>query len=49
MKLNVKRTLLVGLAFISISAFWQLNDSVRHGDSKPEKPQSKLEAFQTED
>ncbi len=28
MKLNYKRTLLVGLAFLSISAFWQLYDSV---------------------
>ncbi|MBR3873561.1 MAG: MFS transporter [Clostridia bacterium] len=28
MKLNTKRTLLVGLAFLSISAFWQLYDSV---------------------
>ena len=27
MKLNTKRTLLVGLAFLSISAFWQLYDS----------------------
>ena len=26
MKLNYKRTLLVGLAFLSISAFWQLYD-----------------------
>ncbi|MBR4068153.1 MAG: MFS transporter [Clostridia bacterium] len=28
MKLNYKRTLLVGMAFLSISAFWQLYDSV---------------------
>ncbi|HJC24030.1 MAG TPA: MFS transporter [Candidatus Eisenbergiella merdavium] len=28
MKLNVKRTILVGLAFLSISAFWQLYDSL---------------------
>jgi len=28
MKLNYKRTILVGLAFLSISAFWQLYDSV---------------------
>ena len=28
MKLNNKRTILVGLAFLSISAFWQLYDSV---------------------
>ncbi len=28
MKLNVKRTLLVGLAFMSISAFWQLYDNI---------------------
>jgi len=28
MKLNTKRTLLVGLAFLSISAFWQAYDSV---------------------
>ena len=28
MKLNYKRTLLVGLAFLSISAFWQLYDNV---------------------
>ena len=33
---------MVALAFITISL-------TRHGDSKPEKPQSKLEAFQTED
>ena len=28
MKLNYKRTVLVGLAFLSISAFWQMYDSV---------------------
>ena len=28
MKLNTKRTILVGLAFLSISAFWQLYDSI---------------------
>ncbi|MBQ9942309.1 MAG: MFS transporter [Christensenellaceae bacterium] len=28
MKLNTKRTLLVGLAFLSISAFWQLYDNI---------------------
>ena len=28
MKLNFKRTVLVGLAFLSISAFWQMYDSV---------------------
>ena len=28
MKLNYKRTFLVGLAFMSISAFWQLYDSI---------------------
>ncbi len=28
MKLNTKRTILVGLAFLSISAFWQLYDNV---------------------
>ena len=28
MKLNYKRTLLVGLAFFSICAFWQLYDQV---------------------
>ena len=28
MKLNYKRTMLVGLAFLSISAFWQMYDSV---------------------
>lgn len=28
MKLNAKRTVLVGLAFLSISAFWQLYDSI---------------------
>ncbi|MBO4501071.1 MAG: MFS transporter, partial [Clostridia bacterium] len=27
-KLNYKRTMLIGLAFLSISAFWQLYDSV---------------------
>ncbi|HHX07181.1 MAG TPA: SLC45 family MFS transporter, partial [Erysipelothrix sp.] len=26
MKLNLKRTLLVGIAFMTISAFWQLYD-----------------------
>lgn len=26
MKLNVKRTLLVGISFMTISAFWQLYD-----------------------
>ena len=30
MKLNYKRTLLVGLAFLSICAFWQLYDNVVH-------------------
>ena len=28
MKLNIKRTVLVGLAFLSISAFWQMYDNV---------------------
>ena len=28
MKLNYKRTLLIGLAFLSISAFWQMYDNV---------------------
>ena len=28
MKLNTKRTLVVGLAFMSISAFWQIYDSI---------------------
>ena len=28
MKLNTKRTILVGLAFLSISAFWQLYDII---------------------
>ena len=28
MKLNNKRTILVGLAFLSISAFWQMYDSI---------------------
>lgn len=28
MKLNYKRTILIGLAFLSISAFWQLYDNV---------------------
>ncbi len=28
MKLNIKRTVLVGMAFLSISAFWQLYDNV---------------------
>ena len=28
MKLNIKRTLIVGLAFMSISAFWQVYDSI---------------------
>lgn len=28
MKLNYKRTLLVGFAFLSISTFWQMYDSI---------------------
>ena len=28
MKLNIKRTLLIGLAFLSISAFWQMYDTI---------------------
>ena len=28
MKLNYKRTVLIGLAFLSICAFWQMNDSI---------------------
>ena len=28
MKLNSKRTILVGLAFLSICAFWQMYDSI---------------------
>ncbi len=28
MKLNSKRTILVGLAFLSICAFWQMYDNV---------------------
>ena len=28
MKLNYKRTFLIGLAFLSISAFWQMYDNV---------------------
>ena len=28
MKLNYKRTLLIGLAFLSISAFWQMYDNI---------------------
>ena len=28
MKLNYKRTFLIGFAFLSISAFWQLYDSI---------------------
>ena len=28
MKLNYKRTTLIGLAFLSISAFWQMYDNV---------------------
>ena len=28
MKLNYKRTILIGLAFLSISSFWQLYDNV---------------------
>ena len=28
MKLNYKRTILIGLAFLSISAFWQMYDNV---------------------
>ena len=28
MKLNYRRTFLVGLAFLSISAFWQMYDSL---------------------
>ena len=28
MKLNVKRTILIGMAFLSISAFWQMYDNI---------------------
>ena len=28
MKLNYKRTILIGLAFLSISAFWQMYDNI---------------------
>ena len=28
MKLNTKRTVLVGFAFLSISAFWQMYDNI---------------------
>ena len=28
LKLNYKRTILVGLAFLSISSFWQMYDNV---------------------
>ena len=28
LKLNTKRTVLIGLAFMSISAFWQMYDNV---------------------
>ena len=28
MKLNYKRTVLIGMAFLSISAFWQMYDNV---------------------
>ena len=28
MKLNYRRTILIGLAFLSISAFWQMYDNV---------------------
>ena len=28
MKLNYKRTVLIGLAFLSICAFWQMYDSI---------------------
>ena len=28
MKLNYKRTILIGMAFMSISAFWQMYDNV---------------------
>lgn len=28
MKLNYKRTFLIGLAFLSISAFWQMYDNI---------------------
>ena len=28
MKLNYKRTFFIGLAFLSISAFWQMYDSI---------------------
>ena len=28
MKLNYKRTVLIGLAFLSISAFWQMYDNI---------------------
>ena len=28
MKVNYKRTILIGLAFLSISAFWQIYDNI---------------------
>ena len=28
MKLNYKRTILIGMAFLSISAFWQMYDNI---------------------
>ena len=33
MKLNYKKTFFVGLAFLSISAFWQMYDSLGPEDS----------------
>ncbi len=34
MKLNYRRTFFIGLAFMSISAFWQLYDSIIPPDLK---------------
>lgn len=50
MKLNNKRTILVGFAFLSICAFCSFLTMgfVRHGDNKVEAKQSP-EAFDVED
>ena len=40
MKVNYKRTILIGLAFLSISAFWQIYDNIIPLMLKPTKTHS---------
>lgn len=58
MKLNYSRTILVGFAFLSICAFWQMYDNLVPlmlkndfgiGDNRPDLPQDKLELLGVED